>query len=84
MEMDAEFRTTFVYSNLMYAVAGAVAEKIGGKPWEDLVIEKLFIPLGMDSSNFIDRMAPDADGLARVHYSINNGSLEQIDPMLYK
>lgn len=84
MEMEAEFRTTFIYNNLMYAVAGAVAEKIGGKPWEDLVVEKIFTPLGMDSSNFIDRMAPDADDLARVHYSMNNGSLEQTDPMLYK
>lgn len=42
----------FVYSNLGYMVAGAMAEKKTGKSWEALMQEKLFKPLGMTSAGF--------------------------------
>ena len=38
---------TFQYSNLSYMVAGAMAERMTGKPWEELMIERVFVPLGM-------------------------------------
>lgn len=84
VEMVAEFRTTYLYNNLMYSLAGAVAEKIGGKSWEELIQEKIFDPLGMKDSTFLDKMGSDYFGLARVHYWVNNGSLEQADKMLYQ
>lgn len=84
MEMDADFRTAFGRSNIMYALAGAVAEKIGGKSWEELTKEKIFDPLGMDSSGFINTEGPDYGALARVHYFMNNGSLEQTDMTKYE
>src|SRR5690606_25950395 len=37
----------YEYSNVGYAVAGRVAEKLGGKLWEDLIQERVFEPLGM-------------------------------------
>ena len=43
---------TFVYSNADYIVMGAILEQIGGKPWETLIRERLFQPLGMRSSDF--------------------------------
>jgi CubicO group peptidase (beta-lactamase class C family) len=48
----AGFRTRFVYSNLMYVVAGAVLEHVAGRSWEDFVRERLFAPLGMHDSGF--------------------------------
>src|SRR6202012_2114425 len=42
----------FIYSNQNYALVGAMLEKITGRPWEDLVTEKLFKPLHMDSAGF--------------------------------
>lgn len=42
----------FVYSNLSYMVAGAMAEKVTGKSWETLMQENLFTPLGMTSAGF--------------------------------
>ncbi len=42
----------FIYSNQNYAILGAMLEKIAGKPWEDLITEKLFKPLHMDSAGF--------------------------------
>ncbi len=44
--------TTFLYSNANFAVAGAMAETIAGKSYEELIVEKLFRPLGMKSVGF--------------------------------
>jgi len=44
--------TTFLYANANFAVAGAMEETVGGKPWEELMTEKLFKPLGMSSAGF--------------------------------
>ncbi len=43
---------TFHYSNTDYVVIGAVLDKIGGKPWEDLMRQRIFAPLGMSSAGF--------------------------------
>jgi CubicO group peptidase (beta-lactamase class C family) len=44
--------TKMIYSNQGYAIVGAMLEKIAGKPWEELITEKLFKPLHMDSAGF--------------------------------
>lgn len=41
-----------IYSNQGYAIVGAMLEKLSGKPWEDLIAEKLFKPLQMNSAGF--------------------------------
>ena len=42
----------YLYSNLGYVVAGAMAEKVTGKIWETLMQERLFGPLGMSTAGF--------------------------------
>lgn len=42
----------YVYSNLAYVVAGAMAERVTGKTWETLTRDRLFKPLGMASAGF--------------------------------
>jgi CubicO group peptidase (beta-lactamase class C family) len=42
--------TKMIYSNQGYTIVGAMLEKIAGKSWEDLITEKLFKPLHMDSA----------------------------------
>jgi CubicO group peptidase (beta-lactamase class C family) len=44
--------STFVYSNSGYVVAGAALERVTGKPWETLIAEEVFGPLGMASCGF--------------------------------
>jgi CubicO group peptidase (beta-lactamase class C family) len=51
--------TKFIYSNAGYAVAGAMAERITGQSWEELMRTMLFEPLGMKSAGF---GAPGASG----------------------
>jgi CubicO group peptidase (beta-lactamase class C family) len=49
---EAPAGTKFIYSNAGFAIAGAMAEKITGKAWEDLMRERLLGPLGMTSAGF--------------------------------
>jgi CubicO group peptidase (beta-lactamase class C family) len=42
----------FQYSNLGYSIAGAIAEKITGKTWEQAMKDEVFGPLGMKSVGF--------------------------------
>jgi CubicO group peptidase (beta-lactamase class C family) len=44
--------TRMEYSNAGYSIAASVAEKVSGKPWETLLAERLFKPLGMASAGF--------------------------------
>ncbi len=49
--------TTFLYSNVDYVIAGAIAERITGKSWEDLMTNMLFKPLGITDAGFSFSMA---------------------------
>ncbi len=44
--------STFHYSNLGYMLAGLIAEEKTGQPWESLMRQRLFRPLGMSSAGF--------------------------------
>ncbi|MGI8744352.1 MAG: serine hydrolase [Bryobacteraceae bacterium] len=52
LEPSKDFRTTFQYQNLMFMTAGYLASQIADRPWEDLARQRIFVPLGMQSSNF--------------------------------
>ncbi len=41
------FRSHYAYDNLLYVVAGEVAARVGAKPYEQLLREEVFAPLGM-------------------------------------
>ena len=43
---------SYAYSNAGYVVVGAILEKLGKKPWEDLLRERVFTPLGMKQIGF--------------------------------
>lgn len=42
----------FSYSNAGYIVAGAMLEAATGQPWETLILQRLFQPLGISSAGF--------------------------------
>jgi CubicO group peptidase (beta-lactamase class C family) len=52
IEPAAGFRETFAYSNVMYMLAGAAVAAVYGRPWEQVVAERVFTPLGMTRSRF--------------------------------
>ena len=74
LEPSASFRSKYQYQNLMFLTAGVVAERIGGKSWEELVEERVFRPLGMERANFsVDRMQQDDD------FSYGYGAEQEIE-----
>ena len=50
------FREKFAYNNITFIIAARIIEKVTGMSWEENIRERIFGPLGMDSS------VPDADG----------------------
>ncbi len=44
--------STYVYSNVGYALAGLMAERVTGEAWESLMRKRLFEPLEMASAGF--------------------------------
>jgi CubicO group peptidase (beta-lactamase class C family) len=44
--------SAFLYSNTGYMVAGAVAERVTGRSWEELMQERVFAPLGITTAGF--------------------------------
>jgi CubicO group peptidase (beta-lactamase class C family) len=45
------FRSHFGYSNLMYLAAGQLTARVTRASWDDVVRQRIFIPLGMTASN---------------------------------
>jgi CubicO group peptidase (beta-lactamase class C family) len=52
VKLNSEPGAKYEYSNLGYVVAGAIAEKISGKSWGELMRKFIFEPLGMKSVGF--------------------------------
>ena len=42
----------FQYANFGYLIAGAMLEKVAGKPWERLMVERIYEPLGLATAGF--------------------------------
>jgi CubicO group peptidase (beta-lactamase class C family) len=56
--------TAFFYSNAGYVLAGLMAERVTGRPWEELVRDTLFLPLAMQGAGFGITATPgQLDGL---------------------
>jgi CubicO group peptidase (beta-lactamase class C family) len=43
----ASFRSNFVYNNFGYVASAAVAEKVTGSSWDQLIRDRLFQPIGL-------------------------------------
>lgn len=83
-------REGYIYNNVMYSIAGSVMEEVTGKSWENLVREKIFKPLGMNSSGFSNEIkAPlenhslsymEADATGKVLARPVSGQSEALGP----
>lgn len=50
--LAAEPGAKYIYSNLGFALAGAMIEKRAGRPWEALVRERIYEPLKLETAGF--------------------------------
>ena len=66
LKTSAEFRTTLVYSNIGYTIAGAVTAAVAKVPWAEFIRTRLIKPLGMTSS-YVNERLPVSGNVARPH-----------------
>ncbi|MBX7067625.1 MAG: serine hydrolase [Parachlamydiales bacterium] len=52
LQPSFDIRQRYQYGNLMYFIAGLAMERASGKPWEQLVKDRILSPLEMDATNF--------------------------------
>ena len=65
------FRAGYEYQNTMYMIAGVVIERITGKKWNDVMIERLFKPLGMTQTVPERTLAPSTN-MTLPHYPVKD------------
>ncbi|SET17720.1 serine hydrolase [Thalassotalea agarivorans] len=50
LQPKSSFRSAFAYNNLMFVTAGEVIARVSNKPWQEVIKEKIFEPLAMNST----------------------------------
>jgi CubicO group peptidase (beta-lactamase class C family) len=69
--LDFEPGTKWQYSNTNYVVAGAIVEKVSGKPLLAFLQERMFAPLGMQNVDNIDlHPLPQTDATGYMRYAL--------------
>lgn len=51
LKPESSFRSEFMYQNIPYMLLAELIEKRSGKKWEEMLKERIFMPLGMNSSS---------------------------------
>lgn len=72
--------TSFLYSNSGYVLAGAMLEAKLGKPWEALISEHVFSPLGMKGAGFGAPGTPGANDQPVGHAASPSGEPVAVPP----
>jgi CubicO group peptidase (beta-lactamase class C family) len=73
LDPSKEFRSAFQYQNIMYLVAGMVAERITGQRWEDFTRGRILDPLGMaDTTTSLEDMVSERINHAAPHMFQDN------------
>jgi CubicO group peptidase (beta-lactamase class C family) len=80
-------RSSFIYQNVMYALAGDVVAAAGGMPWEEFVKRRIFEPLSMSRTVATLRETQSRDNVASPHdrvggaiRPIRNASVDPVAP----
>ena len=56
--LESEPGSRFAYSNMNYIIAGAITERLSGRTWEELMFERIFVPLGLKSAGIGPQSSP--------------------------
>ncbi len=52
LQPSFDLRQRYQYGNLMYFIAGLAMERLTSRSWEELIRERILLPLGMYNTNF--------------------------------
>src|SRR4030095_1390276 len=63
--------TTFAYANMNYVIVGAMIERVTGRTWDELITERVFVPLDLRSAG----LGPQAS-LGRVDAPLGHAMVD--------
>ncbi|MFT4156300.1 serine hydrolase [Parafilimonas sp.] len=72
------FRSSFIYQNLMYMVAGEVIHKVSGIAWDKFIKDSLFARLGMNNTFPDYRQSLVSSNHITPHYMYEDSVIETI------
>jgi len=75
-------RSSYIYQNLMYIVAGEIIKKLSGKEWSEFISERLFKPLGMNNT-FANHSAISISSSKTTPHFRDADNNDVIKPILY-
>lgn len=71
LEPSYPFRAGFGYSNVMFVTAGEVMKQVEGKPWGEIIQQRIFNKLGMNRSVTSARHLEGKENVASPHALID-------------
>lgn len=80
LKPTSSFRSRFSYNNVMYLAAGQIVPSVTKMTWDDFLRERIFQPLGMNSTNTSIRDLRNVKDLAMPHALING----KVQPIAYR
>lgn len=77
---NKDLRVAWQYNNLMFLVAGMVAERLTGKSWEENIRERILVPLGMKRSTLSNSDSQkDEDFALGYRLDLDSDTVERTD-----
>lgn len=73
---EQPFRSAYVYSNVLYMVAGEIVPAVTGLSWEEFVRQRIFAPLGMSRSLTSVTQLREGENVAYPHQEIDGLMVE--------
>jgi CubicO group peptidase (beta-lactamase class C family) len=70
LERRHGFRAEYIYSNLAFLAAGQIVARLSGMSWDEFVRQRIFVPLGMTSSNTSNSALPRGGNVAAHHVEV--------------
>ncbi len=72
-------RGTYQYTNLGYNIYTLISEELTGKPWQKLLEEKVFKPLGMDRTTaYMSRVEKNNWTFAKPYFAMTKAETEEV------
>ena len=79
MKPAYSLRSSFIYQNLMYVVAGEVIKKVSGIPWHEFISKRIFQPLGMNHTYTVFNDAKNEPSIMTPHFYYGDTVVKAIE-----
>lgn len=76
--LATSFRSAYAYDNVLYIAAGELVGAVTGRPWDEFVRERIFVPLGMTGTGTTDSARTAALNIAAPHGMVD-GRLQVVN-----